>query len=128
MGEGSHDLSKNQQGLRVGCWAMVGDYSSDGSGRENLNLLLCLTRVEASIDLKELRPRIFLKDVFKSQGCWGLPQQLLATIGCFREFEGRFRHKSAHSRVAWRLKEIPFTKNNQVDSSWEKYKKCRLLK
>ena len=24
----------------------------------------------------------FLKGVFKSKGCWGLPRQLLATIGC----------------------------------------------
>ena len=61
MGEGSRGLGRNQQGLRVGCWAMVGDYSSNGSGRKNLNLLLCLTRIEASIDLKDLRPRVFLK-------------------------------------------------------------------
>ena len=35
------------------------------SGKENLNLLLRLTQVEANIDLKDLRRR-FLKGVFKS--------------------------------------------------------------
>ena len=36
----------------MGCWAMVGVYNNDSSSKENLNLLLCLTQVEASIDLK----------------------------------------------------------------------------
>ena len=39
----------------MGCWAMVGDYSDDSSVEENLNLLLCLTWVEANIDLKRLK-------------------------------------------------------------------------
>ena len=38
----------------MGCWTMVGDYSDDSSGKENLNLLLRLTRVEVSVDLKRL--------------------------------------------------------------------------
>ena len=53
MGEGSRGLSKNQRGFRVGCCEMVGDYNDDSSVKENLNLLLRLTRVEASIDLKD---------------------------------------------------------------------------
>ena len=32
---------------------MVGDYYDDSSVEENLNLLLRLTRVEASVDLKD---------------------------------------------------------------------------
>ena len=50
MGEGSHGLGKNQQGLRVGCCEMVGDYYDDSSVKENLNLLLRLTRIEANVD------------------------------------------------------------------------------
>ena len=53
MGEGSRSLGKNQRGLRVGCCEMVGDYCEDSSIEENLNLLLCLTRVEANVDLKD---------------------------------------------------------------------------
>ena len=41
VGEGSRGLGRNQRGLRVGCWAMVGDYIEDSSVEENLNLLLC---------------------------------------------------------------------------------------
>ena len=52
MGEGSHGLGKNQQGLRVGCCEMVGDYYDDSSVEENLNLLLRLTRIEANVDLR----------------------------------------------------------------------------
>ena len=57
VGEGSHGLGRNQRGLRVGCWAMVGDHDDDSSVKENLNLLLCLTQVEASVDSKQLRSR-----------------------------------------------------------------------
>ena len=53
MGEGSRSLGKNQRGLRVGCCEMVGDYYDDISVKENLNLLLRLTRVEANVDLKD---------------------------------------------------------------------------
>ena len=31
----------------------MGDYSGDSSYKENFNLLLCLTWVEANIDLKD---------------------------------------------------------------------------
>ena len=55
MGEGSRGLGKNQRGFRVGWCEMVGDYSDDSSVKENLNLLLRLTQVEANIDLKEQR-------------------------------------------------------------------------
>ena len=53
VGEGSRGLGKNQRGLRVGCCEMVGDYYGDSSIKENLNLLLRLTRVKASVDLKD---------------------------------------------------------------------------
>ena len=42
----------------MGCWAMVGDYSDDSSGKENLNLLLRLTQVEANVDLKGRRTKV----------------------------------------------------------------------
>ena len=42
----------------MGCWAMVGDYNGDSSGKENLNLLLCLTRIEANVDLKDQRTKV----------------------------------------------------------------------
>ena len=50
VGEGSRGLDKNQRGFRVGCCKMVGDYDDDSSIKENLNLLLRLTRVEANVD------------------------------------------------------------------------------
>ena len=71
VGEGSRGLGKNQRGLRVGCWAMVGDYNDDSSVEENLNLLLRLTRVEVSIDLKRQRDDKFLKGFFKSKDAGG---------------------------------------------------------
>ena len=68
MGEGSRGLGKNQRGLRVGCCEMVGDYYDDSSVKENLNLLLRLTWVEASIDSETLKGQGSLKGFFK--GTW----------------------------------------------------------
>ena len=53
MGEGSCGLGMNQRGLRVGCCAMVGDYNSDSSSEENLNLLLHWAQVETSVDSRQ---------------------------------------------------------------------------
>ena len=36
------------------------------------------------------RGKGFLKGFFKSCRCWGLPQQVLATIGCVRRYKGVF--------------------------------------
>ena len=109
MGEGSRGLGRNQRGLRVGCCEMGGDYYDDSSVRENLNLLLRLTRVEANVDsldegvlqgslegrLREARGEGSLKGFFKGRRCWGLPQQVLATIGCV----GRSRvYKGAYTQ------------------------------
>ena len=55
----------------MGCWAMVGDYSEDSSGEENLNLLLRLTQIEASVDLKRQRDDEFLKGFCKSKDAGG---------------------------------------------------------
>ena len=52
MGEGSRGLGRNQRGLRVGWYEMVGDYYDDSSVKENLNLLLRLARVETNVDSK----------------------------------------------------------------------------
>ena len=59
VGEGSHGLSRNQRGLRVGCCTMVGDYYDDSSIEENLNLLLRSTQVEANVDSRRLVTRDF---------------------------------------------------------------------
>ena len=96
VGEGSRGLGRNQRGLRVGCCEMVGDYYGDSSVKENLNLLLHLTRVEANVDLKD-KGEGFLKGIFKSKGCWGLPQQLLATTGCLGSSRTKV-YKQAHTR------------------------------
>ena len=68
MGEGTRGLGKNQRGLQVGCCEMVGDYYGDSSVKENLNLLLRLTRVETSIDSKvDEGTRGSLKGFFKGR-------------------------------------------------------------
>ena len=118
MGKGSRGLGRNQRGLRVGCCEMVGDYYDDSSVKENLNLLLRLTRVEVSVDLKDegegflkgvfgnKGQGILLKGFFKGRRCWGLPQQLLATVGCSKEFKDEGLQGSILSRVVRRLREI----------------------
>ena len=83
MGEGSRGLGKNQQGLRVGCCEMVGDYYDDSSIKENLNLLLCLARVETSVNSRNVKEYAGTQRSSSSTcRCWGLPQQLCATDGC----------------------------------------------
>ena len=67
MGEGSRGLGRNQRGLRVGWCKMVGDYYDDSSVKENLNLLLRLTRVEANVDSKTSKGQGSLKDFFKGR-------------------------------------------------------------
>ena len=39
-----------------------------------------------------------LKGVFKGQGCWGLPQRLLATISCSRSFKVKGYYKECTLR------------------------------
>ena len=119
MGEGSRGLGRNQQGLRVGCCEMVGDYNDDSSVKENLNLLLRLTRVEANVDsldegllgflegrLRRTRYKGDLRGFLKRRRCWGLPQLLLATVGCYEEFKVEGLRGSVHSRVVRRLREV----------------------
>ena len=55
----------------MGCWAMVGDYSEDSSGKENLNLLLHLTRVEANVDLKDQRTKALEGHLQENKGVGG---------------------------------------------------------
>ena len=79
----------------MGCCEMVGDYNDDSSVKENLNLLLRLTRVEANVDsldegllgflkgrLRRTRYKGDSRGFLKWRRCWGLPQLLLATVGC----------------------------------------------
>ena len=90
---------------------MVGDYYDDSSVKENLNLLLCLTQVEANIDSRRERGKGSLKGFFKGQGCWGLPQLTLGNDRLRKSFS-RFKTKSAHSRVVRRLLEIRKSREN----------------
>ena len=71
MGEGSRGLGKNQQGLQVGCCEMVGDYYNDSSVKENLNLLLRLTQVEANVDLKDRRTKVLEGRLQENKGVGG---------------------------------------------------------
>ena len=56
------------------------------SDKENLNLLLCLTQVEANVDLKDLRQR-FLKCVFKSSRVLGASAMTPGNNRLHREFK-----------------------------------------
>ena len=55
----------------MGCWAMVGDYNEDSSGKENLNLLLRLTQVEANVDLKDRRAKVLEGRLQENKGVGG---------------------------------------------------------
>ena len=98
----------------MGWCEMVGDYYDDSSVKENLNLLLHLTRVEANVDSKMSREQGSLKGFFKGRRL-GAPQQVLAAVGCVRC--SKVYTKSVHSRVVQRLREIQGSRENRVDSS-----------
>ena len=81
--------------------------------------LLRLTRVEANVDslgegllgflegrLRRTRYKGDLRGFLKRRRCWGLPQLLLATVGCYEEFKVEGLRGSIHSRVVRRLREI----------------------
>ena len=70
----------------MGCWAMVGVYNDESSSKENLNLLLHLTWVEANVDLKDRRRR-FLKGIFKKTRVSGAPATTPGNYRLHREFE-----------------------------------------
>ena len=55
----------------MSCWAMVGDYNEDSSSKENLNLLLRLTRVEANVDLKDRRAKVLEGRLQENKGVGG---------------------------------------------------------
>ena len=97
VGEGSRGLGRNQRGFRVGCCEMVGDYSDDSSVEENLNLLLRLTWVEASADSRVSKEQRVLEGLLQGAKGWGLPQQVLATVGCVRRFKGLNKERTLKS-------------------------------
>ena len=53
--------------------------------------LLRLTRVEASVDSKVAKGQGILEGLLQGAKGWGLPQQVLATIGCVRRFKGGYK-------------------------------------
>ena len=115
VGEGSRGLGKNQQGLRVGCCEMVGDYYDDSSVKENLNLLLRLTRVEANVDSKMTKRQGILEGLLQGTRGLGASAASLSNNRLHKMFQGITR--SVHSRVVRRLREIQRSRENRVDSS-----------
>ena len=77
--------------------------------------MLRLTRVEANVDLKSNGKGV-LEGRLQEQGCWGLPQQLLAMIGCL----GSSRTKVTRERTlksSAKTQRGSRTREDQVDSS-----------
>ena len=58
MGEGSCGLGRNQQGLQVGCWAMMGDYSDDSSVQGELESFVTLDSGRGKCRLEKTRTRV----------------------------------------------------------------------
>ena len=74
--------------------------------------MLRLTRIEANVDsldegflgflegrLRRTRYKGNLRGFLKRRGCWGLPQLLLTTVGCYVELKVEDLQGSVHSRV-----------------------------
>ena len=89
----------------MGCWAMVGDYSEDSSGKENLNLLLRLARVETSVNSRNVKGIWVLEGLLQVARMLGASAASHGNIGCLRGFQG-FVRRSAHSKVVRGLREI----------------------
>ena len=70
--------------------------------KENLNLLLCLTRVEANVDLKG-QGQGFLEGRLQEQRMLGASTTTPSNNQLLREFKDKGFQGSMHSRVAWRL-------------------------
>ena len=49
----------------------MGDYNGDSSGEENFNLLLCLTQVEANVDLKRQGGKVSSRASSRERGVRG---------------------------------------------------------
>ena len=58
MGDGSHGLGRNQRGLRVGCWAMVGDYNDDSSIQGELEYLVIIDSGRGNCRLERSRAKV----------------------------------------------------------------------
>ena len=100
----------------MGCCKMVGDYYDDSSVEENLNLLLCLTRVEANVDLKD-KGKGFLEGCLQEQRMLGASAATPSNDRLLREFrdEGFTRERALKSST--KTQRDPETRENQVDSS-----------
>ena len=82
----------------MGCCEMVGDYYNDSSVKENLNLLLRLTRVEANVDLKD-KGEGSLEGSLQEQRMLGASAATPGNDRLLREFKDEGLQVSAHSRV-----------------------------
>ena len=70
--------------------------------KENLNLLLHLTRVEASVDLKR-QGQGFLEGHLQERRMSGASKITPSNDLLLREFKDEGLQGSTHSRVVWRL-------------------------
>ena len=105
------------------------DTDKEGSVGEPTSLLdvLRLARVETSVDSKIWqRSTESLKGVFKGHGHWGLPQRLLATVGCIRGFRGLYKeHTLGSSAKTLRSPEVKGELSRFKLK--RKYRKCRRI-
>ena len=56
-----------------------------------------------------------MKGIFKGHRCWGLPQQLLATIGCIRGFKGEYKERTLESSAKT-------LRSPEVKGRWSRFK------
>ena len=67
-----------------------------------------------------------MRGVFKERGCWGLPQRLLATIGCVRGFKGLYKERTLESSA--KTLRSPEVKGELSRFKLErKYRRCRRI-
>ena len=59
--------------------------------------LLRLTRGEASADSRVSKDQRVLEGLLQGAKGWGLPQQVLATVGCIRRFKGLNKERTLKS-------------------------------
>ena len=88
----------------MGCCAMVGDYYNDSSVKENLNLLLRLTQVEANVDLKD-KGKGVPEGRLQEQRMLGTSAATPGNDRLLREFKDEGLQASAHSKVVRGLRD-----------------------
>ena len=83
----------------MGCCEMVGDYYEDSSVEENLNLLLHLAWVEASVDSNDKGRRVLEGLLQRSKDAGGFCSDFLTTIGCTGSLKDLDKERALKSSV-----------------------------